>query len=177
MRRLLAVALVLSVCLLGLWGVLRLDSATPLPEVATLRHVGLVQCVAFSPDGKLLAAGTRGVVPRAHDRSPDGDLKVWRTDTWAEAGSVRLPQWVKGIGYHPDGHTLAVVTSHYDGWFRRFHDDQAVPGEVRLYDLPAFTERKKAAVMSAVHEAAFSPDGRAVAVAGWDGDKNPLHGK
>jgi WD40 repeat protein/DNA-binding SARP family transcriptional activator len=63
-----------------------------------------VRTVAFSPDGRLLAAG-----------QVDGSTTLWTTDGWTEAGQplALRPERVLGVAFSPDGRTLA--TSHGDG--------------------------------------------------------------
>ena len=63
-----------------------------------------VRSVAFSPDGRLLAAG-----------QVDGGTLIWETDSWRRVGRP-LPlagAQVLGLAFSPDGRTLA--TSHDDG--------------------------------------------------------------
>lgn len=77
-------------------------------DVATARVVTDLHStdaqVAFSPDGRLLAAGT------------EGEYRSWRTDTW-EPGGLRLAREqlsVPGpLAFSPDGRMLAIApTAH-----------------------------------------------------------------
>ncbi len=105
------------------------------------------RCVAFSPDGKLLAAG-------AGEPADPGRVTVWDVAT-------RKPLWmhheVKGVpsvAFAPDGKTLAVGTFSPDA---RLLD--AATGRVRA----TLTGHGKAA-----RAVAFSPEGKALAVGTYD---------
>jgi WD40 repeat protein len=106
-----------------------------------------IRAVAFSPDGKLLAAGS-GL------REEPGQLTVWDAATRRVAWTHREAKGVCGIAFAPDGRTLAIA----------FFDRVA-----RLLD--AATGRVTATVGrhdKEVRAVAFSPDGRALATASYD---------
>ena len=102
-----------------------------------------VDGVAFSPDGRTLAAGDDG-----------GHVGLWdvaaarRTATLAEG----IP--VSSVAFSPDGRTLAV--SDYGGY-------------VGLWDVAAARRTATLAVGSSVESVAFSPDGHTLAVSDHDG--------
>ena len=75
-----------------------------LPEAA---FDSWVNAVAFSPDGRLLVAG-----------SSDGAARVWGTDGWSALQSLRHPAAVTGTAFTDDGATL--VTTATDGTARRW---------------------------------------------------------
>jgi WD40 repeat protein/serine/threonine protein kinase len=151
-------------------------------------------CVAFSPDGKTLAAGMEA-----------GEVRLWDVATGRErarlAGHGGRVRW---IGFHPDGLSLAVAGNWPDHvvhiWdlvtrTRRFrlagHDSEvlagawrgdgrllitagALDGTVRLWNLSG--EKPRARVLSVIppdvpwlHGIALSPEGRHLAVCNPNG--------
>jgi WD40 repeat protein len=72
-------------------------------RIARLVPQNEVRTVAFSPDGRVLAAG-----------QVDGSTTLWTTDGWTQVGQPLVrPARVLGVAFSPDGRTLA--TSHEDG--------------------------------------------------------------
>ena len=59
---------------------LRRRLASPDSAVQLTDHRAEMECVTFSPDGRLLASGDR-----------DGQVKVWRTDDWSLVQSLAIP--------------------------------------------------------------------------------------
>jgi WD40 repeat protein len=57
--------------------------------------------VAFSPDGKILAAG-------GGDWDQPGTIKLWDTATWRELGSIKTSGEVLCLAFAPDGKSLAA---------------------------------------------------------------------
>jgi WD40 repeat protein len=110
-----------------------------------LSEMGMhVYGVAFSPDGKLLAA--------------DGDMQlaVWDVANNKPLGKpLEMGQPAKSIAFSPNGETLAV--GHFDGTLG-FWDMPSMSAGMRL-------KGHKDAIMSV----AFSPDGKTVASGGPDG--------
>jgi RNA polymerase sigma factor (sigma-70 family) len=113
----------------------------PFPNV----HLGLLDTLALSADGKTLASGGR-----------DFPLILWDVDARKERAVLTAangaPQWVDSAAFSPDGKTLAL------GDF----PDQIIS----LWDVGA-GERKATLPESVfVYSIAFSPDGKALASAG-----------
>lgn len=69
-----------------------------LEEITTLRgHSGIISSIAFSPDGKLLASGSR-----------DKTIKLWNVETGQEITTLTgHTSWVRTVAFSPDGKLLA----------------------------------------------------------------------
>jgi len=121
-------------------------------------HAQIVESVAYSPDGKLLASG-----------GMDGFVRVWDTPTGRELESFeptrksRRARRVMSLGFSPDGKALALAAG---SWNRgnRF-------GELHLWDVPSRTAQ--GVVLSGLRNpitcVAFSPNGSFVAAGVADG--------
>jgi WD40 repeat protein len=106
-----------------------------------------VQALAFSPDGKSLASGSR-----------DHTVRVWDASTGKE--SQRLPDhndFVTAVAYTPDGNVLASAAD--DGTIRLSHPKT---GQV----LHRFKGPYRAVACLV-----FSPDGALLVTGGWAGDR------
>lgn len=78
------------------------------PAATLTEGKNVVNCLAFSPDGKLLAAGG------------EGGVRVWEAATWRELQTFAPEMDVLAIAFSPDGGLLACGGKD---------------GEVRLWDL------------------------------------------
>jgi hypothetical protein len=120
-------------------------------EQRTLRgHASGVWCVAFSPDGKLLATGSGGYL------GEPGELKTWDPISGREKISVATQRSVRWVRFAPDSKTLATAE----------HENQ---GAARLRD--AATGRVLHTLVGhhkPIDTLAFSPDGKRLATASWD---------
>jgi WD40 repeat protein len=108
---------------------------------------GEIRSVAFSPDGKLAAAGIRygGVrVWNLNDQKEVASLKAHNGETWA-------------VAFTPDGKTLA---SGGGDWNK--------PGEVRLWNVDTWKERAKLQHSGEVLCLSISADGNYLAAGSWD---------
>jgi WD40 repeat protein len=119
--------------------------------------------VAFSPDGKMLAAASTG----SDSRSPGGDLCLWDVATGRERLTFRCHErGIEGMAFGPEGRTLATASP-----------DQTV----KVWDLVEAGGRLVLKERVTIKKSfwncrcvAFSPDGKRVAAAGdrevqvWD---------
>ena len=110
---------------------------------ARLRHGGIVNAVAYSPDGKAIASGGGDNLIRLWTCAPARNSPAHRSHGLA----------VRGLAFSPDGQTLA---------------SGANDSTVRLWDVATgkllWTVEEKGAISSV----AFSSDGKAVAAGCWD---------
>jgi WD40 repeat protein len=115
-----------------------------------------VNSVAFSPDGEILAAGTKA-----------NTIKLWHVDPAKERttfrgkrGPVAAAGAVWALAFSPDGKTLAAASNDHS---------------VRLWDIHSAREKAALAHDETIRSVAFSPDGKLLAtgddagnVALWD---------
>jgi WD40 repeat protein len=161
-RRILASATALYAAGLGLlwaisasvWGAGLCPGAAPshLPgQVGSLLrgHTNIVQSVAFSPNGHLLASS-----------GDDGTIRLWDVQSHRELGD---PLWryrdrIYGDAFSPDGREIASASCD---------------GTVRLWDVPTHRQLGRPLLAdddrACVFGVAFSPDGRTLASGSEDG--------
>jgi WD40 repeat protein len=106
-----------------------------------------IRCVAFSPDGKLLAATLGIPVER-------GRVVLWDVDKRKQLWSQTSERGVPAVAFSPDGTTLAI--GGYDNVAKLL---DTATGKV----LKTFAGHK-----NYVRAVAFAPDGKTLATAGWD---------
>lgn len=105
--------------------------------------------VAFSPDGKRLAAGSGG--PVGHP----GELKLWDVATGRELAGVEEDRSIRWVVFSPDGRTLA--TAEHNGTAKlRDASSGAVLRTLAGHD------------SDGLDTATFSPDGKILATSSWD---------
>lgn len=114
---------------------------------ATLRgHGGFVECVAFSHDGTRLAS-----------TSVDASVRVWRVEDWSQQTVLRgATDTARGAAWSADDSAIAACS--LDRRLLVWPADRDSSGAVRIETGAA-----------GAYSAAFSPDGRIVAVACYDG--------
>lgn len=108
---------------------------------------GEVRCVAFSPNGKLLAAGNRYHTVRVWDVASKKEIKTLAghmSDVWS-------------IAFSPDGKTLAAVDT-----------DWKKPSTIKLWDTTTWKQRGALACPGEILSIAYSPTGDWLAAGCWD---------
>jgi WD40 repeat protein len=99
-----------------------------------------IESVAYSPDGKWLAAGGK-----------DGTVQLWEAATGRESRTLKGHRGVvRGLAFSPDGKWLASCSA-----------DQTV----RVWDVDSGQEKFNHKVGGMLFDVAFSPDGKQVAAA------------
>ena len=101
-----------------------------------------IRSLAFSPDGKLLAAGT-GMEKR---------LEIWNAETLVEAGSVKDNDWINCVTFTPDGKHVVTGGSAVKVW------DPATGACLKTFEGHA----------DEIHSVDVSPDGKYIASASND---------
>ena len=162
---------------IGIW----LYDTTTYQEIGLLTaHTSAVKCLAFSPDGDILASGDN-----------DGTILLWHRSTGAQKVLTRRAGEVSNLAFSPDGKTLAsgrrdtirfwdTITGEQTGTFTglpahigsvSFRPDGKTivsvtwGGEICIGDrITGKPQKTFAAPTDNVFSTAFSPDGKIVAI-------------
>ncbi len=125
---------------IGIW---LYDSET-YREIALLdAHKPPCSSLAFSPDGKTLAAGTW-----------DGKIRLWDSETGVSKETLagQHTGWVNRLFFTPDGETLISAGSHWQG-----------DGTIQLWDTKIWRHRTTLAQKMMDSTITLSPDGSVLA--------------
>jgi eukaryotic-like serine/threonine-protein kinase len=141
---------------LGIWD-LASGQVSLIPEGF---HAG-VNSVAFSPDGKWLAAAIGNY--HGHGETSRAEVRVWDAATGQQVFNLRgHVECVWSVAFSPDGKRLASVSGELD--------PRPKPGEVKIWDMQTGQEVcSLRGHTGTVYGVAFSPDGRLLATSGQDG--------
>jgi WD40 repeat protein len=146
-----------------LWDLTR---ANPNSDYELVRLVagGEVVSVAFSKDGKYLAAATRGSnEPRIADLG--SDLVLWEISNLKEIGRVNSDQPIVAIDFSHDGKGIMVASSLVDARSTKMvKANEDSKGMVRVFDVPDLRERDSRPFAVPIGHARYSPDGKMIGV-------------
>jgi WD40 repeat protein len=133
-------------------------------EKVLLGHTGLIESVAFSPDGKILASAGGGSMGGGIEGEIDAAIRLWDVDPESPNFGQQLTDALRGhtdvvlgLAYDPDGSRLASCSQ--DGTVRLWDVDPASPTFGQALGDPLQGEEAE----KGVAEVAFSPDGRLLA--------------
>jgi hypothetical protein len=110
--------------------------------------------LAWAADGAYLAAGRPGGGSR-----DNSDVFVVNVAKSSVTTTLQVAGWIEGLAFSPDGHWLAVTTG-------RPFPDGAAPGELVVFDVPAFTTKftAKTNLGDGFKDIAWAADSKALCV-------------
>jgi WD40 repeat protein len=122
-------------------------------------------CLLFSPDGKFLIVGSRGMggSDRTAEQS-EGELSIWQISSKEKKHVVSTTQHIRSVSFPRNGDFLAVAVGgpkDVDANLKR----EGKPREVRIYSFPGMKEKARIPSQRYVTSAIFSPDGKLLAIA------------
>lgn len=119
-------------------------------ELCSFAAQGRLLAVAFSPDGRTIAAG-----------GLSGTIHLWDINTGAEQKLSGHTTLIQSVVFSSDGQRLASVASYWGN---------AIPGEVKVWDVITRQELLTLPIAKGTNatDISFSPDQRSVAIPLWN---------
>jgi WD40 repeat protein len=128
------------------------DTDTGQPRQTLRGHTDSVWALALSPDGRYLVSGCSG----RYNSSSDKSLNIWDARTGQQLQSLNDIQAVRAASFSPDGKLLAISRNHHK--------------VIELWDVASWKLSKTIAADDYwTGEMAFSPDGRTLVEARYNG--------
>jgi eukaryotic-like serine/threonine-protein kinase len=136
------------------------DASAPYKDFKA--HTGPVRFVSFAPSGALLASCGQ-----------DGSIKIWKTDDWTEKRKL-LPNAgpIRAAVFSPDGKLVFAGGDDSLGRFWDVNSGALVRSCSKKHDKPLEKPNDKEKLEKPekpINWVAWSPDGKFVYTAGWDG--------
>lgn len=147
---------------------------SPLPEVATFDLPGAYS-VAFSADGKLIAAGS-AERPGKGSKIETGTIKVWELESRNEIATWSVPRGVRALAFSADSTELVAVTCACRAAHHDFHDNKLKIADVRQFDIANGNEKNVLSLQAPIVSVVIAPDATHVAFAGGLLEGNQLRG-
>ena len=114
------------------------DAATGRHERTLIGHTGIVSDILFSPDGKILASGSRSKTAYAADNS----VLLWDVETGQQLARMDgHPQGITDLSFSPDGKILAgasrmaIRRSYIYLWNTTTRELKGLPIDQRIFNL------------------------------------------
>jgi RNA polymerase sigma factor (sigma-70 family) len=135
------------------------DLATGKERTLAQGDPGRITSVAFSPDGKTLAAGVHIL---ACNDPWEGSLRLWDVASGRERAYLRDNSGsVHAVAFSPDGKTLTAAQGE-----RAVGTPRRRPNQVKLWDVASGRVRARLKGSAIVNAVRFSRDGKILAIAG-----------
>ena len=135
------------------------DAATGQHERTLIGHTGIVSNILFSPDGKILASGSRSKTAYAADNS----VLLWNVETGKQVARMDgYPQGINDLSFSPDGKILAgasrmaISRQFIYLWNTTTSEPKLLPIDQRIFNL--YPDGKKTHSKPVCLSVDFSPN-------------------